>query len=162
MRDELRKARAEVLADSEAFPRVLFALERLGKLLAPTESSLGKFQPYLLELAAGSPLAAELPSTNPTNRSLHTPAPELFRLVKDGRNDALHQGARVRHLSDTAVRFALVLEDALMNSDTVEVRVGDVMVRNVTVAEPWYPVAFVRQRMLEYAFSYVPIQTEGE
>ena len=159
MRDELREARAKVLADSEAFPRVLFALERLGKLLAPKESSLGKFRPYLLELAAESPLASELPSTN---RSLHTPAPELFRLVKDGRNDALHQGARVRHLSDTAVRFALVLEDALMNLETDDVRVGDVMVRDVTVAESWYPVAFVRQRMLEYAFSFLPIQTGGE
>lgn len=162
MRNELREARAEVLADLEAFPRVLFALERLGKLLAPKKSTLGEFRSYLLELAAESPLASELPSTNLTHRSFHTPAAVLFRLVKDGRNDALHQGVRVRHLSNTAVHFALVLEDALMNSDAIDVRVGDVMVRDVTVAEPWYPVAFVRQRMLEYAFSFVPIQIDGE
>jgi hypothetical protein len=52
MRDELRAARAEVLADSEAFPRVLFVLERLGNLLAPSETCLGGFQSELLKLAA--------------------------------------------------------------------------------------------------------------
>jgi predicted transcriptional regulator len=101
-------------------------------------------------------------SSSSSLRSLHSPAPELFRLVKNGRNDALHQGARVRHLSDTVVRFALVLEDALMNSETVVVRVGDVMVREVTVAEHWHPVAFIRQRMLANAFSFVPIYIEGK
>ena len=73
--------------------------------------------------------------------------------LKDGRNDALHQGACARHLANHAVQLALVLEDALMPS---EPKVSDFMVRDAICAAHWQPISFVRQQMLANSFSYLP------
>ena len=36
--------------------------------------------------------------------------------------------------------------------------VSDLMIRQPTVAEPWQPVSFVRQLMLENSYSYIPVK----
>lgn len=55
-RDVLRSARAEVLRDAEAFPAILFAIERTGAALVGHTGGFGKYQLALEELAKRSPL----------------------------------------------------------------------------------------------------------
>jgi CBS domain-containing protein len=151
-RDELRAARAAALEDAEGFPQVLFAIERLGSRPYRRVESLGNYRDVLEKLAAKSPLAWDLPERFPSWHSSFTP---LFRLVKDGRNDALHQGASARALTQHAVQLALVLEDALM-SDADMVR--DFMVRDPATALPWQPISAARQTMLAQSYSFLPVR----
>jgi CBS domain-containing protein len=89
-----------------------------------------------------------------------TPFSQLFDLVKDARNDALHQGAFARHLTGHAIELALILEDALKRSDEVPV-ICDFMVRHPACASLWHPVAFVRQQLLANSFSFLPVLSDG-
>ena len=84
----------------------------------------------------------------------------LYDLVKDARNDALHQGAFARHLTSHAIELALVLEDALRRRLDSPV-VGDYMVRNHVCAELWQPISFIRQQMLANSFSFLPVKSSG-
>jgi hypothetical protein len=98
-----------------------------------------------------SHLAQRIPKLH---REWHLPFGILYKVVKTGRNDALHQGAFARHLTDHAIQLALVLEDTLMVNLT---RVSDYRVRDPVHAHPWQPLSFVRQQMLASSFSYLPI-----
>ena len=102
-------------------------------------------------LASASPLAADLPSQWP---GCHTEFDALYDEMQQARNDAMHQGAYARTLTDHAVELSIILEDALMVDDT---KVSQFMVRHVVEAKPWQPVSYVRQQMLTQAFSYLPI-----
>jgi hypothetical protein len=98
-----------------------------------------------IETVAGeSALASEVPAQW---RGIHVPFPLLYGIVKDARNEALHQGAFARHLTVHAIELSLVLEDAMRRSFENPV-VGDFMVRNPVCAELWQPLSFVRQQML--------------
>lgn len=99
--------------DAEAFEQIVFVVERLGVYLTRSVKSLGPYAKAIITLAAQSPLAEEVPSLLPT---WHTPFGDLYYLVQDGRNDALHQGAFARHLTNHTVELALILEDALMTN----------------------------------------------
>ena len=72
--------------------------------------------------------------------------------MKDGRNDALHQGAFARHLTKHAIELAIVLEDVLSND--LDPVVTDFMLRNPVCGEPWQPIAFLRQQMLANSYSF--------
>ena len=61
----------------------------------------------------------------------HTSFCDLFDELKDARNDAVHQGAHARILTDHAVELAIILEDALMSKFS---RVSQFMVRDVDEA----------------------------
>jgi hypothetical protein len=100
-------------------------------------------------------MANEIPQKS---RQLLTPFPQLFDLMKDARNDALHQGAFARHLTRHAIELALILEDALRRSEPA--LVADYMVRNPLCAELWHPLSFVRQQMLANSYSYLPLRKE--
>lgn len=155
-RDQLRDARAQAAADAEGFFEVLFAIERLGTLLHGKPAALGLLGGALGGLAASSSLSSVIPSAY---RTLFTPFPELFDIVREARNDALHHGAFARHLTGHAIELSLVLEDALMaNAKTI----GDFMVRNVTCAELWQPLAFLRQTMLANSFSCLPVKLTND
>jgi hypothetical protein len=78
----------------------------------------------------------------------------LFNLVKQARNEAMHQGAAARHLASNAVSLALILEDGLMATGDL---VSHFMVEGVTVAELWQTTAMVRHAMLESSFSFLPV-----
>jgi hypothetical protein len=155
-RDQFRSARAAALLDAEGFQGILFALERLGCFLTGAVSTLSKYQSAITQLANQSPLAKRVPKQCST---WHIPFSTLYEQVMIARNDALHQGAYARTLTINAVYLALVLEDALMNGSTA---IHHFMVRDVTVAFPWQPVSFIRQTMLEKAFSYLPIHLESD
>ncbi len=154
-RDELRKARAAVLEDSESYADPFHTLERLARFLDPTVFSLGKAAPIMCELAKKSPFADELSKKWP---EFHRPYVSLFQAVRDMRNDVMHTGARARHLTRYAVEACLVLEDALnqyLNS------VADFMVPDVVMVELWQPVSLARQRMLEHSFTFLPVAPDA-
>ncbi len=150
-RDQLRSARGVALADAEGFHEVLRVIELIGQQVDRSISGIGGYKSVLSSLALSSPLAVDLPSHWP---ACHTEFGTLYDEMKQGRNDAVHQGAHARILTDHAVELSLVLEDALMAEAS---KVSQFMVRNVVEAKPWQPVSYVRQQMLTQAFSYLPI-----
>jgi hypothetical protein len=157
--DQFRAARLAALADAEAFDGIIHVVERLGSYLTKErlgdKGDHGGLHEYKDELCE----FAKMSSANCPNRGdrkhLLTPFETLFKLVKDGRNDALHQGAFARHLTKHAIELAIILEDAL--STEMNPIVMDFLVQNPVCGELWQPVAFVRQQMLANSFSYIPV-----
>lgn len=153
--EELRNARLSAQKDAEAFDELLFVFERLGCYLMGRAATLGKYKDELLALAEKSALGGTLDARL---ANWHTGKSVLYALVNQARNDALHQGAGARHLTEHAIELALLFEDALMNgADDSLTELRDIMVRSPAVAEPWQPVSFVRQVMLTNSFSTLPI-----
>ena len=155
-RIQLQQAREGAVKDAEAFDGIIQVVECLGSYCLGRVAPLGKLQPKVEEVAIRSVLA-DLPGL----RNVHTPFSVLYDLVRNARNDAMHQGAYARHLTTHAIELALVLEDALRmieqdkkNSSVV----SDYMVRDLVCADLWQPISLVRQRMLTNSFSYLPVQ----
>jgi hypothetical protein len=144
-RDELRAAREACQRDAEAFDEVLFVVERLGSRLSGFIGSLGQYEPCLKKLAERSRLAADFSG--------------VFKVVREARNDALHQGAVARHLAARAVELALILEDALATQlGTIEY----LMVQQPVVVYHWQTIGAIRRIMLVNAFSYLPFNWDGK
>jgi hypothetical protein len=152
-RDQLREARAAALLDGEGFHSIVSSLERLGSMLNPAGKSLGQFQSQLLMVARKATSAP----VDGDDRGTYTPLDALFAAVREGRNDAVHQGAYARHLVRHCVELALFVEEGLMAGAN---RVVDYMVRTPACAEAWQPIALARQQMLTNSFSYLPIWFE--
>lgn len=155
-RDELREARSAAFRDAEAFHALVIAIERLGSTRAGKAGSLADYRDTLVDLAQHSELAEDIPARSP---GWHTPFGSLYELVRQGRNDALHQGAYARLVTEHAVQLSLVLEDALMEGETL---VRDFMVRGAVCAIPWQPMSAVRQLMLTNSFSFLPLWATWE
>jgi CBS domain-containing protein len=154
--EQLRQARDNAFRDAEAFDEIIHVVERLGSFLDKKLGDLGKYKKNIEERARQSALAEDVPVLW---RGLHIPFSLLYDLVKDARNDALHQGACARYLTGHAIELALVLEDALRRSLDFPV-VGDYMVRHPVCAELWQPLSFIRQQMLANSFSYLPVKSD--
>lgn len=154
-RDQLRDARAAALLDAEGFQPIVAALERLGSALCPICKNLGEYRKELLLVAHEAKPASALDD----DRSTGTPPEVLLSVVKNGRNDAVHQGAHARHLVRHCVELALVIEEGLMADFRC---VADFMVRDPACAQPWQQVAIARQIMLTSSFSNLPISLTGE
>jgi CBS domain-containing protein len=150
-RDQLREARAVALKDTEAFEQVVFVIERIGIYVTGRIESMGKYAESIAERANRSPLAEQIPAQLP---DWHATFTTLYGLVQHARNDALHEGAFARHLTNHAVELALVLEDALM-ADAVNAL--HFMVKDPVCARWWQPISSVRRSMLENSFSFLPV-----
>ncbi|MFN7917880.1 MAG: hypothetical protein U0Q55_21210 [Vicinamibacterales bacterium] len=144
-----------MLEDAEGFQEILFAVERLGSMVSGRIESLHTYAHFIKPLALESSLSEDVPAALP---ALHRPFSRLYELVQRARNDALHQGAYARHLASHAVELAIMLEDALMADARL---VGDFMVKSPVCAQPWQPLSYVRQQMLENSYSFLPIQVDG-
>jgi hypothetical protein len=153
--DQLREARENALRDAEAFDGLIHVVERLGSFLFGQIAHLGRYKPALVQAASHSALAEQIPEQH---GNLHIPFSLLYDLVKDARNDALHQGAFARRLTGHAIELSLILEDALRSSLDSAV-VSDYMVRSPICAELWQPISFIRQQMLANSFSFLPVST---
>jgi len=149
-RDELRAARAVALGNAEDFSEILFVIERFGVQVTNSVSNMHAYSERIAQIASQSPLA--MGHCVPT-QGWQVDFRQLYELVKDARNDALHTGAYARHLTGCSIELALVLEDALMSNLTV---VRDFMVKNPVVTFGWQPLAIIRQSMLANSFSYLP------
>lgn len=153
-RDQFRRARDIAFRDAEAFHEILYTVERLGYFRAGKALDLGKYKSYIEEVAELSPLCKEVPSRR---RTWHVPFSKLYDLVRVARNDALHQGAFARTLTEHATQLSIVLEDALADAAT---NISDLMVRDPVCALPWQPISFIRQQMLANSFTYLPVLCE--
>lgn len=151
-RDQFRSGRAKALSDAEGFSEILYALERLGSFLTGNIGTLGEYQKAIGKIAGKSPLAVV------DYRSLRIGFEDLYTLVREARNDALHQGAFARHLTSRVVELSIVLEDALVTK--IET-VSAYMVRDPMCCELWQPLSLIRQRMLANSYSFLPVQHEG-
>ena len=152
-RDQLRSARAMALANAEGFYDVIRVLELIGQQLTGKISGLGNYKQKLSDLASLSPLSAD----PPTHWSVcHSSFDALFEEMRATRNDAVHQGAYARTITDHAVELSIILEDALMTGAS---KVSQFMVRIVVEAKPWHPISYVRQQMLSHASFYLPVFT---
>lgn len=155
-RDQFRQARAVALQDAEGFQEIIFVLERLGAYLIGQIKDLDKYRDALGTEALNSPLADDIPSRH---NIWHSKFSAIYELVRVARNDALHQGAFARHLTNNVIHLALVVEDALMsNANTV----GEFMVREPICASLWQPMSFIRQQLLKYSFTYLPLSSGNE
>ena len=152
---QFREARLTALHDAEAFQAILLVIERLGLTITKGQvkrtPGLGAYKDAINELANLSTLSKDIPLRHPV---WHSTFAELYESVKRGRNDALHQGAYARHLTNHTIQLALILEDALMSQLG---KVTEYMVREPICAFMWYPVSFARQQMLANSFSHLPI-----
>jgi len=167
-RNQLRDAREKAQKDAEAFRDVAFALERLGGFLMRRHMGkqergnvgLGRYRPFILELATHSPLFYALAGGRST---AHVSFVQLYELVLQARNSRMHGGPKVRHATKHAIDLALVLENALMKScGEATLSARDFMVRNPICAEMWQPLSWIRQTMLENSFSSLPVDTGSE
>ena len=157
-RDQLRSARAAALADAEGFLAVIHTLELMGQQMKGKVLNLGRYKNKLTCVADDSPLCDEVASKCP---AYHTTFSTLYDELRRARNDAVHQGAYARILTDHAVDLAIILEDALMPNSECS-RVSQFMVRDVVKAESWHPVSYARQQMLKHGFSYIPVRFEND
>lgn len=151
--NQLKEARLEALRDAEGYQKVLHVIEKMGSYLTGCMLALGEYEEEINAIAANSLYATEIPEKNP---AWHTPFNKLYELVRQSRNDAMHQGVVARHLTRSLVLMALVLEDA-MKENSKEKNITDVMIRDVVTAELWQPISFVRQQMLVNSFTHLPV-----
>lgn len=160
-REQFRDARAGALRDAEGFQEILFALEKFGAFLSAKTSALGKYKDAIQSVAHNSSLAEDIPSRH---KSWHLAFSKLYELVREARNDALHQGAFARHLTNNATQLAIILEDALMENikTTADLTAADFMVREPVCASFWQPLSFIRQQMLTNSFTYLPVLSDKE
>jgi CBS domain-containing protein len=139
----LRTARGLVLRDSESFSEASTVLEHIGQVVGGKLGiGLKDHEAVLIGLVKEADAANE----EPTRR--------LFKVVREARNKAVHDGSYARHLNSRLVDLLLMLEETIMtNMDRVE----DLMVRNPVSAESWHPVSQVRRLMLGNSFTWIPI-----
>lgn len=153
-RDRLREAREAAQRDAENFDSIVFVLEKLGSFLEKGKGiGLAAFKNELAKLAKMSPLA----EVEEHHRPFHVPFPQLFDLVREGRNSSMHEGVFARNLTRHAIQISIILEDALAQKAQMNY-VSNFMVPNPVCAEPWQPLSFIRQSMLANSFSYLPVR----
>ena len=161
-RNAFRDARLKVLANTENYQELLFVLERLRTHLAGGDVTVAKAKPCIMELVKHGALQGE-PAAPDTGELC---ASELYDLVRNARNDAMHEGAFARNLAVHLVQLSVILEDALVNkadgvSGADSRKAKHYMMREPVTAEPWEPIAFVRQKMLVHSFSHLPVRIDG-
>ena len=156
-RNEFREARLKVLANAENYQELLFVLERLATHLTEKNAGLGdrENRKCIMELVRHGALEGE-PAASGTGELC---ASELYDLVRNARNDAMHEGAFARNLAVHLVQLSVMLEDALVNRADGR-KAKHYMMREPITAEPWEPIAFVRQKMLVHSFSHLPVQID--
>ena len=156
-RDALREARMKVLANAENYRELLFVLERLTTHLTGKDF-LGnpENKRCIVRLAEHGALQGKLAASDTGELS----AGELYELIRHARNDAMHEGAVARNLAAHLVQLGVTLEDALMHI-AGNSKAKHYMVRDPMTAEPWEPLAFVRQKMLVHSFSHLPVRIDG-
>ena len=155
-RDKFRKARDSALKDAEGYQQILFVLERMGSYLLKKKGDLWKYQCCISKL-----VEQNCPSFLKPSNDYHIKFDRLYEMVRNGRNDALHQGAVARMMTSHSVQLSMMIEDTLMAVVNSQ-RIGDYMVRNPVCAHEWQPISFIRQIMLENSFSHIPFYREEQ
>lgn len=153
----LRSARASVLANAEGFESLVREFERIGRYFVPSMTGFAE---------ATEPLAVLMmvPETGFDSGALAVQREQCRRrlfLVRQSRNDAVHQGSHARDTAALAVRVALDLEEALMTSWN-DIRLSDIMTRGVQSVHSDETLNTARQMMLEFGITHVPVHIDGD
>jgi len=120
--NKLRDIRYAVYKDAESFDEGVANLEYVGQILSGKLGvGLSAYEDEILGLAG------QAASSQDAKR-----LKELFRKVKDARNDSVHSGAFIRHHSLSLVSLVLLLEEAITNNSQIA---SDLMVRNPITAQ---------------------------
>src|ERR1019366_6386252 len=143
-----RSARALVLRDSESFDAACRFLEYAGQVAKrAVGNGLGSYEEAIIWLALDPDLEG---SDQATQRD---GIRRLFTVIREARNNAIHDGAWARHLSSRLIELLLAMEETLVKPLPT---VGDLMVRDPVTVEGWQLLHHARRMMLENAFSYLP------
>ena len=152
---DLREAIAISLADSEGYMPLIQAMERMGRHLRYIYSGAPVGHLTLPRLERHLAPIAKLSSTD----ARHLEA--LFTLITEARNHAVHQGGAARQLRAWGVAYALALQEGLL-AKIDDATAEDIMVRDVSVAEPWHLLRDVRSKMLSNSFSFMPVRLDKQ
>ena len=154
----LFKVQKVKIEDAEGYQKILFVLERLGSYLSESQGTLGGYRCCIRRLVECHHPNGGRPPEGYSHYFMDFDT--LYEMVREGRNDAQHQGAVARILTSHSVQLSIILEDALSNVKAPEKdpKIKDYMVRNPVCASLWQPIGFLRQIMLENSFSSLPFQ----
>lgn len=148
-RARLRTARSAVQANSEGFEPIVYALEELGRFLAPSQISMAGYLTGLLGLVQ-------------REASRHAEVFEhQYFVLRQSRNDRMHVGAHARDAAGIGVELALILEEAL-SIGWKDLALADLMTPDVVTARSWSSLDAVRHLMLRHAFSVIPASVDEQ
>ena len=147
--EALRQARGRVLQGSSNFLDIVQVIERFGKeywkkkYLKCINKKLAKL---IDEWNTGG-------SSEEVCRLLHA--------MREGRNEAVHEGTLGRRLARDCVRVSLMVEEALRREAEMKA-VSDHMVETVVHARMWQTLRTIRRTMMENEFTHLPFENEGQ
>ena len=85
----------------------------------------------------------------------------LLDAMREGRNEAVHEGTLGRRLARDCVRVSIMVEEALRREAEMKV-VSDQMVETVVHARMWQTLRTIRRTMMENEFTHLPFENEGQ
>ena len=147
--EALRQARGRVLQGSSNFLDLVQVIERFGKEHWKKQNlkCINKKLAKLIDAwnTGGSPEEVR----------------RLLDAMREGRNEAVHEGTLGRRLARDCVRVSIMVEEALRREAEMKV-VSDHMVETVVHARMWQTLRTIRRTMMENEFSHLPFENEGQ
>ena len=157
-RQQLKKARAAVQADAEAYTGILETVEKLGKYLqvcagkAPAHG-LGGVKEKLREILFKCPKTGK-------DCAKWQEVEGLYDRLAQTRNVSVHDGAMSRTAGQHATTLALALEERLMVLDCRRKEVRAWMVRDPHIAQLWHTVSEVRNTLATHGYTALPLKDQ--
>ena len=150
----LRKARAEVMKDGEAYVKVAIAVEHMAAALGVPGGGMGKGE---CRIKNGLGLEDEWGRRKDGGLTLRC----VYNRIREARNIAVHEGAVSRAVGRHAIELSMRLEEALMKIGGCD-EVQAWMAPDPEQAHAWMTVGQVRSRLVSGGFSDLPIRYDGE
>ena len=85
----------------------------------------------------------------------------LLDAMREGRNEAVHEGTLGRRLARDCVRVSIMVEEALRREAEMKA-VSDHMVETIVYARMWQTLRTIRRAMMENEFTHLPFENEGQ
>ena len=148
-RSRFREARAAVEKDGSDCMAIIHVLEDFGQVLTGKMGAIGEYQKCITTFVSDN---------NPADafdNGYHIKFDKLYRIVRNNRNRAAHEGARSRYFVPRVVELSLMIEDALMRQAQAD-ELKDYMVPNPVIAYTWEPLSIIRKAMLSNSFTHIP------
>ena len=147
--EALRQARGRVLQGSSNFLDLVQVIERFGKEHWKKQNlkCINKKLAKLIDAwnTGGSPEEVR----------------RLLDTMREGRNEAVHEGTIGRRLARDCVRVSIMVEEALRRGAEMKA-VSDHMVETVVHARMWQTLRTIRRTMMENEFSRLPFEDDGQ
>lgn len=145
--EALRQARGRVLQGSSQFLDIVQVIEMFGK---------EHWKKQRLR-CINKKLAGLIDSRN-TGGSREE-AERLLDSMREGRNEAVHEGTLGRRLARNCVRVSIMVEEALRREAEMSV-VSDYLVETIVHARLWQSLRTIRRTMMENEFTHLPFENE--